>query len=505
MGRLSSSVAKFSKQKLIPAIVIDVLGPVCSVRLSGSGKQINRLRYVGPVPTLGQGVQVNYQTGTPYVQTQSTAEASSTSVSQPTITVKAKPPTEGGIGTISSHHNDLLTIQGGLPATLEADAEYYHLTEYQHDHLGAEDSGGSPGGGGGHEIQDGDSTPLPQEPALRFEGDMEVSDDPAGNATVVSIVATNHMFVDMYGGGTGGGSTYGVLTVEEYDDTIFTVEQLAYTPGLLNVYMNGQLLPQGDEGWHELDPAAGTFQFEVAPDPTDIIIAVYGFTAVHAGPPGPIGPEGPSYACTSSSSLSIAEASKTFVTQEGLAYNEASRIKAVSSADPTNFMEGNITSYSGTSLVVAVDYIGGSGTHSDWIISLIGNIKPSVHHQQIIWEIRGASMATSDQGVDLLKIPLAYVGAGATIEEIYIILGTSPTGSNLRFRILKNGSTIFTVTDYVELGVGSTIASRTTDFASGGVCTKDDYFQLELVQGDSNVIAANATIQMRYKWTLTGA
>jgi hypothetical protein len=40
------------------------------VRLSGNGKQLNGLRYYGAVPRKGARVQVNYQTGTPYVQTQ---------------------------------------------------------------------------------------------------------------------------------------------------------------------------------------------------------------------------------------------------------------------------------------------------------------------------------------------------------------------------------------------------------------------------------------------------
>lgn len=69
-SKISPSVAKFSKQKLIPAVIVDVLGAYCSVRLSGIGKQLNALRYYGPIPVRGDNVQVNYQTGTPYVQTQ---------------------------------------------------------------------------------------------------------------------------------------------------------------------------------------------------------------------------------------------------------------------------------------------------------------------------------------------------------------------------------------------------------------------------------------------------
>jgi hypothetical protein len=74
MGKLSSSIARFSKQKLIPAIVVNVLGPYVSVKLSGYGSVMTKLNYTGPVPVVGQKVQVNYQTGTPYVQTQTIPE-----------------------------------------------------------------------------------------------------------------------------------------------------------------------------------------------------------------------------------------------------------------------------------------------------------------------------------------------------------------------------------------------------------------------------------------------
>ena len=311
---------------------------------------------------------------------------------------------------------------------------------------------------------------------------------------------TNHLFIDQAGGT---GSTYGALGgARNGVNTDFTVSEVAYTSGLLTVSLNGQVLPMGTENWVELSPAAGTIRFTVAPEATDIIMVVYGYTDTHVGPVGPQGIQGASYSATSTSSLSIAIASRTFVTQAGLAYNTASRVRAVSAADNANWMEGNVTSYSGTSLVVDVDIIGGSGTHADWVISLIGNIKAAVHHQQLIWEIDGAYISSLEVGVDPKALFMAYVGAGAVIEEIKAHLGTAPSTTPVRLRIKKNGSTIFTGTDYIEFGTGVQDLSRTTDFAGGGACAKDDYFQRELVQGDA--VAADLTLQMRYKWTLTG-
>lgn len=90
------------------------------------------------------------------------------------------------------------------------------------------------------------------------------------------------------------------------------------------------------------------------------------------GSTGSTGATGPGYAATSSTSLATANSgSKTFTTQSGLAYSVGARIRA-SSAGTSDWMEGLVTSYSGTSLVVTMDKANGSGTHTDWNINLAG-------------------------------------------------------------------------------------------------------------------------------------
>lgn len=88
---------------------------------------------------------------------------------------------------------------------------------------------------------------------------------------------------------------------------------------------------------------------------------------------GEPGNDGAGYRATSASSLPIAIVSKTFATQSGLAYTVGARARASSNADGSNFMEGLVTSYSAGSLVILVDFIGGSGTHADWNINLAGD------------------------------------------------------------------------------------------------------------------------------------
>ena len=90
------------------------------------------------------------------------------------------------------------------------------------------------------------------------------------------------------------------------------------------------------------------------------------------GPAGASGATGPGYTATSATSFLIGTGSKAFTTQAGLAYSVGARVRASSNATPTNFMEGLVTAYSGTTLTVNVDLTGGSGTAADWNINLAG-------------------------------------------------------------------------------------------------------------------------------------
>ena len=75
---------------------------------------------------------------------------------------------------------------------------------------------------------------------------------------------------------------------------------------------------------------------------------------------------------TSTTSNSVSIASKTFTTQAGKAYVIGMYVVVASTGTPANTMFGNITAYnSGTgSLTVNVIQITGSGTNTDWSISL---------------------------------------------------------------------------------------------------------------------------------------
>jgi hypothetical protein len=307
----------------------------------------------------------------------------------------------------------------------------------------------NPGGASGHVIEDAE-TPMDSEPALNFTGSVNITDVP-GVRTTVEILP-NTFYIDQSGGT---GDSYGVLGGARNGVNVeYTVSQGAYISGTVKVYLNGQLLTQGSaEDWHEASAVTGTIHMWVAPEATDEIVVTYGYLGAVSAPSG----------------------------------MHVIQLNGANQTPRTNL------NFIGTSVGIS-DNPGDDSTDV--------TIDPLVMHSQIIWTIESTYIAAANQGLKPLRLWLPYVGAGATIEEIIAVVNTAPTASNLRLDIHKNGSSIFSGTLYVEIPTTQYSVSRTTNFAGGGAIAKDDYFQLELVQGDS--VAADLTVHMRYKWTPTG-
>ncbi len=75
---------------------------------------------------------------------------------------------------------------------------------------------------------------------------------------------------------------------------------------------------------------------------------------------------------TSTTSLAIAGGTQTFTTQASKQFINGQYLIIASNANDTNYMHGQVTSYSGTTLVMNILDIGGSGTYADWNISISG-------------------------------------------------------------------------------------------------------------------------------------
>lgn len=76
---------------------------------------------------------------------------------------------------------------------------------------------------------------------------------------------------------------------------------------------------------------------------------------------------------TSATSIAIATGPISFTTQAGKQFSAGQFMSAVSAANNANYMHGQVTSYSGTSLVLNVSDIGGGGTFADWNLSISGS------------------------------------------------------------------------------------------------------------------------------------
>lgn len=110
-----------------------------------------------------------------------------------------------------------------------------------------------------------------------------------------------------------------------------------------------------------------------------------------AGERGATGATGAGYASTSTTSLAIGTGTKAFAgVGTTLGYTVGQRARAASAANTANWMEGRVTGYSGGTLTISVDVVGGSGTFADWSINVAGS--------QGIQGATGATGATGSTG-----------------------------------------------------------------------------------------------------------
>lgn len=80
---------------------------------------------------------------------------------------------------------------------------------------------------------------------------------------------------------------------------------------------------------------------------------------------------GTDFSGTSTTSNTIGTGDKTFTTQSGKQWQPGQPVRVAYTTTPTNYMDGVVKTYSGTTLVVTVSAIGGSGTQAAWTIALV--------------------------------------------------------------------------------------------------------------------------------------
>ncbi len=133
------------------------------------------------------------------------------------------------------------------------------------------------------------------------------------------------------------------------------------------------------------------------------------------------------YSSTSTTSLAIATGSKAFTTQSSLAWQPGERVRATSDANSANYMEGVVASYSGTTLTVTVDTIGGSGTLTDWTIRQVTIYPHSASASVQLCQYDRAEFSTAT-AVSGSKTVLATIAIWADNQSTNYIDNTASTG-----------------------------------------------------------------------------
>jgi hypothetical protein len=117
-----------------------------------------------------------------------------------------------------------------------------------------------------------------------------------------------------------------------------------------------------------------------------------------SGLQGATGPA-PTIAGASTSLVTVGTGAKTFTVAAGIAWSVGQRVR-VSNPDSSLVVAGPISSYSGTSLIIAADVAVGVGSSNNWTISITGEIGP-IGQQGIQGNqgIQGVQGVKGDQGI----------------------------------------------------------------------------------------------------------
>jgi hypothetical protein len=152
---------------------------------------------------------------------------------------------------------------------------------------------------------------------------------------------------------------------------------------------------------------------------------------------------------TSSTSNTVGTGSLTFTTNLSdtqTAFSVGQRVRIAYTVTPTNYVEGIITSFSGTTLVITSDAFGGSGTYTSWNIDAAGNV--------------GATGPTGPTGTAGASVtgPTGPTGAGSTGPTG----PTGPAGTGTNISVSDEGSLLTSgVTSFNFTGAGVTATAAT--------------------------------------------
>jgi hypothetical protein len=165
---------------------------------------------------------------------------------------------------------------------------------------------------------------------------------------------------------------------------------------------------------------------------------------------------------TSATSVLVGEGSKSFTTQASKPFEAGRWLLIHRTSDPTTYMHGQSTSYTDTALTVNITNSSGSGTHSDWTITVSGTRGPA-GDTEVIQDVVGGML------VDGTTIDFTYDDtAGTFTAERKALTGdiTASAGSN--------ATTLATVNSNVGTFGSATVAPQITVNGKGLITAATD-------------------------------
>lgn len=262
--------------------------------------------------------------------------------------------------------------------------------------------------------------------AMAKPGDEIYFDADARGYEVASIASNTSMEISpAYAGTTGSGKAYRLKPIgpgwNSVTELSTSVAELLTLVG--NEITNGVGVPSNDEG-NDGDTYIRT-------DVPSIYAKESGTWVLKATISGPTGDPGPSYQATSTSSVAIGTGSKTFTIQSGRGYSAGQWVRASNSA--SNYMEGTVTSYSSTTLIINVPTgrAIGSGTFTSWNVNIAGDPGPtnSLTIGSVTASDPGASASASITGAAPSQTLNLVLPRGATGPANSLSIGTVEQGS----------------------------------------------------------------------------
>jgi hypothetical protein len=242
--------------------------------------------------------------------------------------------------------------------------------------------------------------------------------------------------------------------------------------------------------WATNDTSVAVASFPAGTTPVSPVVPSIIFTAVAAAPVG-LGYAG----VESFTSLTVGTGSKTFTVNTNAtdtAFIVGNRVRLVNSS--TNYMDGVITAYSGTSMTVLVDGTAGSGTYTAWFVTLTGSVGGVTSFSG---NSTGLTPATPTVGAISLAgtLNVANGGTGQTTYTNGQLLIGNTTGNTLAKATLTAGTNVS-----ITNGAGAITINATDQFV--GTVTSASVVSANGFAG--TVATATTTPAITLTTTITG-